>query len=92
VAKSGSRSLLITGVLLLKREAWGYALASLIFIKGITLGTGVLSMVVFMAMDGVEIVIPQVIAFVILTMGALALAVAFYGKMKTPATAGTTSA
>ncbi|MGA9140148.1 MAG: hypothetical protein WBZ29_07985 [Methanocella sp.] len=72
---------LITGYLLLKKDAWGYTLASLIFIKGITLGTGVLSMAAFMAMDGVEIVIPQVVAFIILTLGALVLAMAFYGKM-----------
>jgi hypothetical protein len=78
---------LITGYLLLKREAWGYTLASLIFIKGFTLGTGVLSMAAFMAMAGVEIAIPQVIAFIVLTLGALAMAVAFYGKMKVPAAA-----
>jgi hypothetical protein len=82
----------ITGTLLLKKDAWGYALASLILIKGITLGTGVLSMVLFMAMDGVEIVIPQAIAFIVLTLGALALAVAFYGKMKVPMAAGKAAA
>ena len=82
----------ITGMLLLKKDAWGYALASLILIKGITLGTGVLSMVLFMAMDGVEIVIPQAIAFIVLTLGALVLAIAFYGKMKVPAAAGKTTA
>ncbi|OPY29286.1 MAG: hypothetical protein A4E28_00969 [Methanocella sp. PtaU1.Bin125] len=78
---------LLTGYLLLKREAWGYALASLIFIKGITLGTGVLSMAAFMAMDGIEIVIPQAIIFAVLTLGALAMALAFLGKMKAPAAA-----
>jgi hypothetical protein len=78
---------LLTGYLLLKREAWGYTLASLVLIKGITLGTGVLSMVAFMAQAGVEIVLPQVIIFVVLTLGALALAVSFYGKMKAPAAA-----
>ena len=72
----------ITGYLLLKREAWGYALASLVLIKGFTLGTGILSMVLFMAMSGVEIVIPQVVIFVLLTACSLGLAVAFYGKMK----------
>jgi hypothetical protein len=75
----------ITGTLLLKREAWGYALASLILIKVATLGTGVLSMALFMALDGAEIVVPQVIMLVVLTLGALALAVAYYGKMKIPA-------
>lgn len=78
----------ITGTLLLKREAWGYTLASLVLIKGLTLGTGILSMVLFMALNGVEVVIPQVIMFIVLTTCALALAVVFYGKMKAPATAG----
>jgi hypothetical protein len=82
---------LITGYLLLKREAWGYTLASLILIKGITLGTGILSMIVFMAQAGVEIVLPQVIIFVVLTLGALALAIVFYGKMKVPALTGKTT-
>lgn len=78
----------ITGTLLLRREAWGYALASLVLIKGITLGTGILSMVVFMAQAGVEIVLPEVLIFIVLTLGALALAVVFYGKMKVPAASG----
>jgi hypothetical protein len=82
----------ITGTLLLKRDAWGYALASMVLIKGITLGTGVLSLVLFMAMDGIEIFIPQVIAFIVLTLGALALALSFYGKMKLPAAAGKAAA
>jgi hypothetical protein len=76
---------LITGVLLLQKKAWGYALASLIFVKGITLGTAVLSMALFMSLNGVEVVVPQVIIFVALVLGALALAVVFYGKMKVPA-------
>jgi hypothetical protein len=76
----------ITGILLLKREAWGYVLASLIFIKGITLGTAVLSMALFMSLNGVEIVIPQVIIFVILVLGAAALAAVFYGKMNVTGT------
>jgi hypothetical protein len=75
----------ITGILLLKREAWGYALASLIFVKGITLGTAVLTMALFMSLNGVEIVIPQVVMFVILVLGAAALAAVFYGKMNTKA-------
>ncbi|WP_424358573.1 hypothetical protein [Methanocella sp. MCL-LM] len=82
---------LLTGVLLLKRDAWGYTLASLVLIKVLTLGTGILSMVLFMALRGVEIVIPQVIIFALLVVCALALAVAFYGKMK-PAAAGRSKA
>jgi hypothetical protein len=74
----------ITGILLLKKNAWGYALASLVLIKGITLGTAVLSMALFMWLNGVEIVIPQVIMFVVLVLISIALAILFYGKMKDP--------
>lgn len=81
----------ITGILLLKRDPWGYTLASLILIKGITLGTGVLSMVLFMAMNGVEIVLPQVIVFVVLVTIAFVLAAVFYGKMKVPAIAASST-
>ncbi len=77
----------ITGVLLLKRDAWGYALASLVLIKGITLGTGVVMMGLFQIMDGVEAPLPMLAIFVLLTLGSLALAIVFYGKMKIPAPA-----
>ncbi len=38
-------------------------------IKGITLGTGVLSMALFMAQAGVEVVLPEVVFFVVLVAG-----------------------
>ncbi|MCD1295536.1 hypothetical protein CUJ83_11050 [Methanocella sp. CWC-04] len=72
----------ITGVLLLKNDAWGYALASIVLIKGITLGTGILSMVLFMILNGVEVVAAQALLFIVLVACSLILAVAFYGKMK----------
>jgi hypothetical protein len=78
----------IAGALLVKLDAWGYALASLILIKVVTLGTGVLSMALFMALDGAEVVVPQVFALAVLTLGALGLAIVFYGKMKVPAATG----
>jgi hypothetical protein len=78
----------ITGMLLLKREAWGYALASLVLIKGITLGTGVVSMGLFEIKDGIDVALPMLGIFMLLTLGALALTAVFYGKMKVPAAAG----
>jgi hypothetical protein len=42
-------------------------------------------MALFMSLNGVEVVLPQVIMFVVMVLGALALAIMFYGKMKTPA-------
>jgi hypothetical protein len=76
---------LITGYLLLKRNAWGYALASLILVKGATLGTAVLSMALFQYLDGVEVVIPFVAAFVVLVTISVVMAVVYYGKMGAPA-------
>lgn len=72
----------ITGYMLLRKNAWGYALASLVLIKGVTLGTAVLSMAAFMSMNGVEVVIPQVVIFVLLVTCSAILAVMFYGNIK----------
>lgn len=77
----------LTGVLLLKRDAWGYTLASLVLIKGITLGTGVVSMGLFEILAGVEVPLPMLAVFVILTLASLALSVVFYGRMKPAASA-----
>lgn len=74
----------ITGMLLLKRDAWGYALASIVLIKCVTLGTAVLSMALIMMLDGIEVTIPQLILFAVLTLGALAFAIMLYSKMKAP--------
>jgi hypothetical protein len=79
---------MIAGYLLLKRNAWGYTLASLILIKGATLGTAVLSMALFMALNGVEVVLPEVVIFVLLVATSVVLAFLYYGKMKAPAVAG----
>jgi hypothetical protein len=76
---------MIAGYLLLERNAWGYALASMVLIKGVTLGTAVLSMALFMSLSGIEVVLPEVIGFIVLVVGALALTVIFYNKMKVPA-------
>ncbi len=53
---------IITGVLLLKRNPWGYALASIFLIKGVTYGTAVLSMALFMSLNGMEVPVPFALA------------------------------
>jgi hypothetical protein len=78
---------IITGTLLLKRNAWGYTLASIFLIKGATYGTAVLSMALFQVLNGLEVVVPFVLALVLLVAYATALAVVFYGKMKAPGAA-----
>jgi len=72
---------LVTGVLLLKGNAWGYALASVFLIKCATYGTAVLSMALFQLLSGIEVFVPFVLAVFLLVASAAALSVAFYGKM-----------
>ncbi|HMK47438.1 MAG TPA: hypothetical protein VK436_12505 [Methanocella sp.] len=83
---------MITGYLLLKREAWGYTLASLVLIKGITLGTGVISMGIFEIKDGVDVAIPMLTTFMLMTLGTFAITILFYSKMKNPTSLHTTVA
>ena len=78
---------IVTGTLLLKRSAWGYLLASVFLIKGVTYGTAVLSMGLFQSMDGIAVSLPFALAVATLVAFALALTVAFYGRMKVPAAA-----
>ena len=76
---------LITGYLLLKRDAWGYALASIILIKAATYGTAVLTMALFEVLNGIEVFVPFALALIVLVACAVGLNVAFYGKMRAPA-------
>lgn len=79
---------IIIGTLLLKRNAWGYTLASIFLTKGATFGTAVLSMALFMMLNGMEIFVPFALALVMLVAYAIALAAVFYGKMKAPGVTG----
>lgn len=79
---------LVTGCLLLKRNAWGYALASVALIKGSTYGTAVLAMALFQALSGIEVFMPFVAALAVLVLAATGLSIAFYGGMKAPEKSG----
>ncbi|MDP3066477.1 MAG: hypothetical protein Q8N08_07040 [Methanobacteriaceae archaeon] len=72
---------IITGVLLLKGRAWGYALMSILLVKISLLGTAILSMIYFMAQNGVEIVLGQALFFVVATIGGIIIAMAFYNNI-----------
>ena len=56
------------GVLLLRRDAWGYLLSSVMLTKGITLGLGVSAMGINMARMGVEDGLGMVIPFLVITL------------------------
>lgn len=73
---------LIAGVLILKGKEWGYALVSILLIKASLLGTAILSMIFFMAKNGVNIDLGQVFFFVIVTVLGITISVAFYRRIK----------
>ena len=74
----------ITGVLLFKGKEWGYALASIFLIKASLLGTAILSMIYFMAQNGVKIELGQAMFFIIVTILGIIISVAFYSKIIDP--------
>ena len=75
---------LITGVLLYKGKGWGYALASILLIKVSLLGTAILSMIYFMAQNGVNIELGQAVFFIIVTVLGIIITAAFYSRIKVP--------
>ena len=73
---------LLTGVLLFKGKEWGYALASIFLIKVSLLGTAILSMIYFMAQNGVNIELGQAMFFIIVTLLGILVSVSFYTQIK----------
>ena len=65
----------LSGVLLLKRSAWGYLLASVAVLKGLTMALGVSAMAINMALKGVPDTVAIMVPFLVLT--ALNMVVAF---------------
>jgi hypothetical protein len=59
---------MLTGVLLLRRHPAGYLLASVLLVKGTTLGLGLLAMAVAMALAGVAIVPAEAAFFAIVAI------------------------
>ena len=53
----------LSGILLLKKSAWGYLLSSIVLIKGVTLALAVSAMVVNMILAGVQVSIGELIMF-----------------------------
>jgi hypothetical protein len=56
------------GILLLRRDPWGYLLSSVLLTKGITLGLGVSAMGINMARMGIEDGLGMVIPFLVITL------------------------
>lgn len=65
---------ILSGVLLLRRSAWGYLLASVALLKGVTLGLGVSAMAINMTLRGVPDSLGIMIPFLAITLMNLVMA------------------
>lgn len=72
---------LLTGYLLIRERAWGYVLASVFLIKVSLLGTAIVSMILFMAQNGVDVALGQVIFFVLVTISGILISGVFYSRI-----------
>ncbi len=64
----------MAGVLLLRRSAWGYLLASVFVMKVITMGLALTTMVIFMTLAGVPDSLAISVPFIVITLVNLAVA------------------
>ncbi|MGB9937314.1 MAG: hypothetical protein ACPK7O_06300 [Methanobacterium sp.] len=71
----------ITGVFLFKGKEWGYVLASIFLIKASLLGTAILSMIYFMALNGVSTELGQAMFFIVVTVLGIIISVIFYSRI-----------
>lgn len=72
---------ILTGYLLIRKNAWGYSLASIFLIKVSLLGMAILSMIIFMVQRGVTVVLGQILFFTLVTVFGILIAVLFYNKI-----------
>ncbi len=63
----------LAAFLLLKRNAWGYLLSSVVLLKGFTLGTALCAMIVGQLIAGVEVAPVEAIVFTVITLVDIAL-------------------
>ncbi len=73
----------ISGILLLRRSAWGYLLASVFVMKAITLGLAVSAMTINMAIAGVPESLGMMIPFLVITAINLVIAVLLLRNVST---------
>ncbi|MEN4012121.1 MAG: hypothetical protein ROW48_08810 [Bellilinea sp.] len=73
---------LLGGILLLRRSAWGYLLASVLLTKGVTMGLGVSAMGINMALKGVPDSLGILIPFLTITAANLVMTVILLKHVK----------
>ena len=70
-------SFALSGYFLYQRRAWGYVFTGILLVKGTTLGLAVVSMIVFMLLDGQTVPFAQILLFTIFSLIGLALVLRF---------------
>lgn len=70
------------GILILRRSAWGYLLASIMMTKGVTLGLAVSTMAINMALKGVPESLGIMIPFLVITAANLVMTVVMLKNIK----------
>ncbi|MTK64907.1 MAG: hypothetical protein F8N15_10435 [Methanobacterium sp.] len=71
----------ISAVLLLKNNEWGFILTSIFLIKASLIGTAILSMIVFMLLNSVNVDPGQIIIFTTMTILGILVAIGFYRQI-----------
>jgi hypothetical protein len=66
---------LITATLLLKKQPWGYALASVMLLKILTMGTALIAMIVNQLLEGVQIDPVTSVIFVLISLAGISLGI-----------------
>lgn len=72
----------IGGILLLRRNAWGYLLASVLLTKGVTLGLAVSTMAINMSLAGVPESLGIMVPFLVITAANLVMTVILLKNVK----------
>ncbi len=72
---------ILAGILLLRRQPWGYLLAAVLVIKGVTLATAVTAMMINQALAGVSIA-PQEMSIALLTVVTVYFAVRLLANIR----------
>lgn len=81
----------LSGILLLRRRAWGYLLASVTILKGLTMALAVSTMAINMALKGVPDSLGIMIPFLVLTILTMVMAVVLIRSIHEKTTLTTTS-
>jgi hypothetical protein len=73
---------ILSGILLLRQSPWGYLLASVVLLKGVTLGLAVSTMSVMMALRGMPENLGIMVPFLVITLMTLIMAVLLLKNIK----------